>query len=478
LGSTQHWLRRTLPVRARMEVSCLSARMRSHLEENKSKYDIKYKSKERSQPDADSKQVKSTYAAEREKREQGRGDVEDPKTGIVRDHEGHIRTSYLKEITSRFPVRNLLGKGTFGKVVEAFDRKYNEMVAIKVVRNVKRYREDAQYEIKVLEKVRHHELSSKLLKWFDFHGHICIVFERLGESLLNVIDEIDRGLDLRSVRSIARQLFKALAYYHNEAKFVHTDLKLENVLLANPNAKVDRNGHVDDPSIKIIDFGGATFDSERKSTIINTRQYRAPEVILEMGWSFPSDIWSVGCIVFEIITGELLFDTHADREHLHLMERRLDHFSPSFVSAIRDSHLRSQFIVTEGSTSTRKEDGNSKKRKLESGSGSETKRQGEEEPAAKRRKEDEHISSSGTNDRAHRNEDGNGKSVRVAWPKPGHTVEESVMKRVTSVKSIREELGGKKYDNVVDLMRKCLMFDPSQRLTAAEALEHPFFSEE
>ncbi len=59
----------------------------------------------------------------------------------------------------------------------------------------------------------------------------------------------------------------------------------------------------------VIDFGSATFDDEHKSGTINTRQYRAPEVILGMGWSLPSDIWSAGCILMELYTGGLLFKT-------------------------------------------------------------------------------------------------------------------------------------------------------------------------
>lgn len=51
----------------------------------------------------------------------------------------------------------------------------------------------------------------------------------------------------------------------------------------------------------MIDFGGATYDDDQeKSTIINTRQYRGPEVTLELGWSFPSDIWSAACIIAEV----------------------------------------------------------------------------------------------------------------------------------------------------------------------------------
>lgn len=60
----------------------------------------------------------------------------------------------------------------------------------------------------------------------------------------------------------------------------------------------------------MIDFGGATFDNdEHKSTIVNTRQYRGPEVILETEWSYASDMWSAGCIITELYTGDLLFAT-------------------------------------------------------------------------------------------------------------------------------------------------------------------------
>ncbi len=71
----------------------------------------------------------------------------------------------------------------------------------------------------------------------------------------------------------------------------------------------------------VIDFGGATrVDNEHKTHIVNTRQYRAPEVILELGWSTPSDIWSLGCLLAELLTGNLLFGTHESLEHLTMME--------------------------------------------------------------------------------------------------------------------------------------------------------------
>ena len=75
-------------------------------------------------------------------------------------------------------------------------------------------------------------------------------------------------------------------------------------------------------AIKIIDFGGATRENERHSEIINTRQYRAPEVILgSCQWNEKSDIWCLACIFSELYTGELLFPTHNNEEHLSLIEK-------------------------------------------------------------------------------------------------------------------------------------------------------------
>ena len=80
--------------------------------------------------------------------------------------------------------------------------------------------------------------------------------------------------------------------------------------------------------IRVIDFGGATFENDHHSSIINTRQYRSPEVLLGLDWSYPSDMWSAGCILAELATGELLFNTHDDLEHLALIERTVGYPLP------------------------------------------------------------------------------------------------------------------------------------------------------
>lgn len=80
--------------------------------------------------------------------------------------------------------------------------------------------------------------------------------------------------------------------------------------------------------MRLIDFGSATFDNEYHSSVVSTRHYRAPEIILGLGWSYPCDIWSIGCILVEFFTGDALFQTHDNLEHLAMMEavfdRRID----------------------------------------------------------------------------------------------------------------------------------------------------------
>merc|ERR1719377_339455 len=76
-------------------------------------------------------------------------------------------------------------------------------------------------------------------------------------------------------------------------------------------------------AIKIIDFGNATYEEEQHTSTINTRQYRGPEVLLSCGWNELSDQWSIGCILMELYSGNQLFETHEDLEHLALMERVL-----------------------------------------------------------------------------------------------------------------------------------------------------------
>ncbi|XP_041361818.1 uncharacterized protein LOC121377793 isoform X2 [Gigantopelta aegis] len=255
---------------------------------------------------------------------------------VVDDEDGHLIYRQGDLLQARYEIVSTLGEGTFGKVVECKDlQRVPERVALKVIKNVEKYREAAKLEINVLEKLREKDRESKylcvrMLDWFDYHGHICLAFEMLGLSVFDFLKDNNYApYPLEQVRHMSYQMCYAVHFLH-ENQLTHTDLKPENILFVSSdfdeiyNARKRRNEkRIKNTDIRLIDFGSATFDHEHHSTIVSTRHYRAPEVILELGWSQPCDVWSIGCIMFELYTGYTLFQTHDNKEHLAMMERIL-----------------------------------------------------------------------------------------------------------------------------------------------------------
>ncbi|XP_061042218.1 dual specificity protein kinase CLK1 isoform X2 [Eubalaena glacialis] len=208
-------------------------------------------------------------------------------------------------------------------------------VAVKIVKNVDRYCEAARSEIQVLEHLNTTDPSRtfrcvQMLEWFEHHGHVCIVFELLGLSTYDFIKENGfLPFRLDHIRKMAYQICKSVNFLHSN-KLTHTDLKPENILFVqsdyteayNPKMKRDERTLIN-PDVKVVDFGSATYDDEHHSTLVSTRHYRAPEVILALGWSQPCDVWSIGCILIEYYLGFTVFPTHDSKEHLAMMERIL-----------------------------------------------------------------------------------------------------------------------------------------------------------
>jgi len=253
------------------------------------------------------------------------------------DDDGHLVYRNGDLLQNRYKILATLGEGTFGKVVKVKDvtKLREDGFALKIIKNVDKYREAAKLEINVLEKLDRKDpdgkfLCVKMLDWFDYHGHMCIAFEMLGLSVFDFLkDNNYQPYSLDQVRHIGYQLSYAVRFLHDH-KLTHTDLKPENILFVDSdfdityNAKKKRDyRRVKRTDVRLIDFGSATFDHEHHSTIVSTRHYRAPEVILELGWTQPCDVWSVGCILFELYLGVTLFQTHDNREHLAMMERIL-----------------------------------------------------------------------------------------------------------------------------------------------------------
>lgn len=214
--------------------------------------------------------------------------------------------------------------------------------------------------------------------------HLCMVLEFLGDSILHLIRyNRYKGLNLDYVKEICKCILIGLDYLHRELRILHTDLKPENILLLStvnpskdpirsktapilerpegsltggvavnaiekklkqrarravakiaaekraiggtPAVKPERCLDGIDFRCKIVDLGNACWADKQIAEEIQTRQYRAPEVIIQSGYSFPVDMWSFACTAFELATGEMMFAPKPgqgfseDEDHLALM---------------------------------------------------------------------------------------------------------------------------------------------------------------
>ncbi|XP_028107815.1 serine/threonine-protein kinase AFC3 isoform X2 [Camellia sinensis] len=264
------------------------------------------------------------------------------------DREGHYVFSLGDNLTPRYKILSKMGEGTFGRVLECWDRHTREYVAVKVVRSIRKYREAAMVEIEVLQQLaKNDEGGSRCVQirnWFDYRNHICIVFEKLGPSLFDFLKRNKYcPLPVDLVREFGRQLLESVAC---------------------------------------------------------------------LGWTYPCDLWSIGCILVELCSGEALFQTHENLEHLAMMERVL---GPLPAHMVRNANRGAEKYFRRGS--------------------------------------------------------------RLNWPEGAVSRESirAVNKLDRLKKLVLQHVECFRASSLIDLLHGLLKFDPSRRLTAWQALDHPFF---
>lgn len=172
-----------------------------------------------------------------------------------------------------------------------------ERVALKIQR--RRYARAAVREVDVHRQLRARGWVCPEIvmmgEAFLYDGHVCIAFERHGHSLEGTLHRA--AISPRRARAITRQLLLALEHMH-ACGYVHTDVKPDNILYA------ARGG-----SARLADLGTARQELPQ-GLVCGTRNYLAPEVIVGAPLTPALDLWSLGCTVFEILTGRMLFDPH------------------------------------------------------------------------------------------------------------------------------------------------------------------------
>ena len=213
------------------------------------------------------------------------------------------RISQSKNIDVRknYEFISMLGNGAYGKVRLYRDKNYKELLfAIKTLKKegIPQYQFNLlKSEVDILSNLDH----PNIVKYFgvfedDYYVHIVMEYLK-GYDLYKIISlKKYTGFDEKDMCEIIQQLLKALSFIHSQ-NIIHRDIKPENILFANKR---------DYSTLKLIDFGLATY-SKKDTKSVGTPFYMAPEMI--DGHSCPqSDIWSVGIIVYLMLTGKYAFD--------------------------------------------------------------------------------------------------------------------------------------------------------------------------
>ncbi|XP_074050707.1 dual specificity tyrosine-phosphorylation-regulated kinase 4 isoform X3 [Macrotis lagotis] len=232
------------------------------------------------------------------------------KTSFDDEHGSYIKVLH-DHIAYRYEVLEMIGKGSFGQVAKCLDHKKNELVALKIIRNKKRFHHQALVELKILEFLRRKDKDNTynvvhMKDFFYFRNHLCITFELLGINLYELMKNNSfQGFSLSMIRRFTLSVLKCLQMLYVE-KIIHCDLKPENIVLY-------QRGHV---SVKVIDFGSSCYEHQRVYTYIQSRFYRSPEVILGHPYDTAIDMWSLGCILAELYTGYPLFAGENEVEQL------------------------------------------------------------------------------------------------------------------------------------------------------------------
>ncbi|KAM4665787.1 homeodomain-interacting protein kinase 3 isoform 2-T3 [Amazona ochrocephala] len=215
-----------------------------------------------------------------------------------------VQHEVLCSVKNTYEVLDFLGRGTFGQVVKCWKRGTNEIVAIKILKNHPSYARQGQIEVSILARLSTENADEfnfvRAYECFQHRNHTCLVFEMLEQNLYDFLKQNKFSpLQLKVIRPILQQVATALKKLKSLG-LIHADLKPENIMLVDPVRQPYR--------VKVIDFGSASHVSKTIcSTYLQSRYYRAPEIILGLPFCEAIDMWSLGCVIAELFLGWPLY---------------------------------------------------------------------------------------------------------------------------------------------------------------------------
>ncbi|GAP86020.1 putative CMGC DYRK PRP4 protein kinase [Rosellinia necatrix] len=339
------------------------------------------------------------------------------------DKDGYYKIRNGEIMNGRYQVQSTLGKGMFSGVARAVDITNKRLVAIKMMRNNDALRKGGFTEIAILQKLNDADPENrkhivKFERHFEHKGHLCLAFENLSLNLREVLRKFGNniGINLSATRAYAHQIFVALAHLR-KCSIVHADLKPDNIL-------VNETRNI----LKICDLGTAIDRSDAATAhteitpYLVSRFYRAPEIILGMPYDYAVDMWSIGCTLYELYTGKILFAGDSNNQMLKAIMEIRGKFSAKLYKRGELSHL--------------------------------------------------HFDEAGNFISAERDKALGKTTIRtLTIVKPTR----DLRTRLMAASGGMNDTESRDLNNFVDLLERCLALNPDKRITPSEALKHPFF---
>eukprot|EP01114_Cavostelium_apophysatum_P014224 TRINITY_DN3637_c0_g1_i1.p1 TRINITY_DN3637_c0_g1~~TRINITY_DN3637_c0_g1_i1.p1 ORF type:complete len:849 (+),score=219.09 TRINITY_DN3637_c0_g1_i1:168-2549(+) len=257
------------------------------------------------------------------------------RTGLQESKDFPIEMNSI--IAGRYQILEFLGSAAFSKAIRCHDLTTSLQVCVKIIKNNKEFLDQSLDEIRLLQYINSagNADEKNVLQLYDYFyhkEHLFIVTELLRDNLyefykynLESGDELYFTLD--RLKRVAKQCLVALEFVHS-LNLIHCDLKPENILIKSYSRT----------EVKIIDFGSSCFTKDHLSSYVQSRSYRAPEVILGFPYNSKIDLWSLGCIIAELWTGKVLFHNESISTLLARVVSILGPFDGEMLKGSRYAH--------------------------------------------------------------------------------------------------------------------------------------------
>ncbi|XP_047139292.1 cyclin-dependent kinase-like 1 isoform X1 [Hydra vulgaris] len=246
-------------------------------------------------------------------------------------HESN-RNSQRHNIMEKYEKISKIGEGSYGVVFKCKNRENGTVVAIKkfveseddpIIRKI------AMREIRMLKQLKHPNLVN-LLEVFRRKRKLHLVFEFCDFTVLNELEAHPNGVAENIIKRIIYQVLKAVAFCHQH-KCIHRDVKPENILITKEKI------------VKLCDFGFArllTGPSDEYTDYVATRWYRAPELLVgDTQYGTPVDVWAIGCVFAELLSGQPLWPGKSDVDQLYLIKKTLGDLIPRHVDIFKNNQF-------------------------------------------------------------------------------------------------------------------------------------------